>query len=134
VRGWSAEDTARRAVAEHRAWLAGEPPSWVTEGAAAGGGHELGMLLTGARAALFLESLREGEPRLALTVGEAARQLGERSTGARAVAEEALARYREFARDRTPPPVATVSAMRQLVRSLPAFAAEPDRRSVVTSR
>jgi hypothetical protein len=133
VRGWSAEDTARRAVAEHRAWLAREPPGRVVSAAPGSGGHALGRLLTGARAALFLDTVREGEPELAVTVAEAARRIGERFPGARTVADEALGRYRQFARDRTPPPAATVSATRKLVASLPGYG-EADPRTVVTPR
>jgi hypothetical protein len=70
VRGWSARDTARRAVAEHSAWI-GAPA------------RSLDMLLVAARAALFHESLDDGRPELALTLDETARRLAEWSgTGA----------------------------------------------------
>ncbi len=67
VRGWSAQDTARRAVAEHRAWLRRPPtplPLW--------------MLLSAARAALFLESVRQGEAELSPTLRGAAELLAAR--------------------------------------------------------
>jgi hypothetical protein len=103
VRGWSAEDTARRAVAEHRAWLRSESEP------------ELDMLLTAARAALFLESVEAGSPELPLTLAETARQLSS------SVAEESLGRYRELALEDTEPPAGTVAAMRKLVLALPAY-------------
>jgi hypothetical protein len=65
VRGWSAVDTARRAVAEHRALLAGPH-----------GRKEPGVLLTALRAGLFLQSILEGDPELFVTPAEAARRLG----------------------------------------------------------
>ena len=65
VAGWSAHDTARRAVAEHRALLR-RPSS----------GDGIGTLLTAARAGLFLESVAGGDPELYATPAEAARRLG----------------------------------------------------------
>lgn len=120
VSGWSAEHTARRAVAEHRGWLTAEPGSWAANGASTAD-RELGMLLTAARAALFLETLLEGEPRLALTVTQAARELAARSSRAPVVAEEALDAYRELALRGRRPAVTTVSALREHVLELPGF-------------
>jgi Nucleotidyltransferase domain len=119
VHGWSAGDTARRAVAEHRARLNADPRSWSRKD---GAGDELALLLTAARAALFLETIEEGEPLLAVTVTETARQLVARSPANRAAVEEALERYREFAIPLTPPPAEIVSAMRSVVLELPAYA------------
>jgi hypothetical protein len=116
VSGWSAEHTAQRAVDEHRAWLAGRAE------AGAGDGRELGRLLTAARAALFLQSLRDGEPELALTAAEAARKLAARDEGARGTVEEAFGRYAEFARSRVAPPATIVAATRRLMLALPAYA------------
>jgi predicted nucleotidyltransferase len=117
VAGWSAHDTARRAVAEHRAWLRVEPDAE---------GSTLAMLLTAARAGLFLDSVEDGgAPELPLTVTETARRLAARSAGAQTVAEEGLERYREFAVDRTRPPAGTLAAMRKLVLALPAYAEHP---------
>jgi hypothetical protein len=121
VRGWSAEDTARRAVAEHRAWLRGEPGPWAASVSSNGRGGALAMLLTAARAGLLLESLDEGEPELPLTVTETARRVAGRSAEADSAAEEALYRYRRFALRREQPPAAAVSAMRRLVLELPAY-------------
>ncbi len=80
------------------------------------------MLLTAARAALFLESVKEGDPELVLTVVEVARRVAARSSSARGVAEEGLERYREFVLRRAQPPVATIAAFRKLVLTLPGYA------------
>jgi hypothetical protein len=83
VGGWSARDSACRAVAEHAAWLdltnesTADRPFDV----------QIGMLLTAARAALFLETLEAGAPELAVTLDAVAEQLGE-------IGDEALARLR----------------------------------------
>ena len=107
VGGWSAQDAARRAVAEQRAAVAA-----ATEPA-----RELAALLTLARAALFLESLRDGEPELAVTVAAAAERLAPRVP----VADEALAHYREFALHRVEPPPAVAAALREAVLDLEAL-------------
>ncbi len=122
VPGWSAEHTARRAVAEHRAWLMTQEGSEEANDAAGAGGRALGMLLTAARAALFLESVKEGDPELVLTVAEVAGQVAARSSSARGIAEEGFERYRELVLRRTLPPAATISALRKLVLTLPGYA------------
>ncbi len=81
------------------------------------------MLLSAARAALFLQSVQDGDPELPLTVTETARRLAARSEPARTVAEDGLGHYREFAAHHTPPPAATLAAMRALVAELPAYGA-----------
>jgi nucleotidyltransferase-like protein len=121
VTGWSAEDTALRAVAEHRAWL--RTPSGTREdGGPDEDGVELGRLLTAARAALFHQRLELGDPELALTVTETVRQLAALSAEGK-IAEDALGHYREFALDRARPPAGIVAALRDLVLELPAYAA-----------
>jgi hypothetical protein len=111
--GWSAPDVARRAVAEHRAWVEAEP---------AADGDVLGRLITAARAALFEESLGPGQtPSLALTVAETLRRLSARSPAGRAVAEDVAGSYREYAFGRTQPTATTMAAMRHLVRGLPGY-------------
>lgn len=130
VRGWSAEDVACRAVAEHRAWLADEPAPWMGDRSARGNGHALGMLFTAARAALLHESIRTDCPQLALGVAETARQVALRSPYARGVVEEALGRYGEFARDGCQPPTEVVGAMRGMVLGLPPYADATDVRRV----
>jgi hypothetical protein len=123
VRGWSAADTARRAVAEHRVWLRAE--SVVSGGGSVEeSGRALGMLLTAARAALFLESIDESEPELCLTVSETAARLAARSPAARSPAGEALDHYREFARRGARPPARTIARMGTLVLGLPGYREE----------
>jgi predicted nucleotidyltransferase len=121
VRGWSAQDVARRAVAEHRAWLAGEPNSLGASGESQARGRTLGMLMTAARAGLFLQSIEERAPELSLTVVETARQLAARSSAAGAVAEGAVEGYREFGLHGRQPAEPIISAMRKLVTGLPAY-------------
>jgi hypothetical protein len=125
VPGWSAVDTARRAVAEHLAFLRSAPPVvWGPPDEAAGA--ELAALLSAARAGLFLESVLDGDPELPLTVTETVRRLAARSDTARGVVEDGLGDYREFAARRTPPPAATLEAVRALVSELPAYAGRLD--------
>jgi hypothetical protein len=59
-------------------------------------------------------------------VTETVRRLAARSETARTVTEDGLGHYREFAARRTPPPVATLDAMRALVTELPAYAGALD--------
>jgi hypothetical protein len=63
VAGFSAEHLARRAVAEHRAQLR------------EGTDHSLETLWRAARAAVFLQSVEDGDPELPLTASETARRL-----------------------------------------------------------
>ncbi len=121
VRGWSAADSARRAVAEHRARLqAGESAGG--DGPRFGNGDALAMLLTAARAGLFAESLRDGGPELALTATETARRLAERSPPARSAAETALGGLRDFSAGGAEPPGDAVAALRAAVLALPPYA------------
>ncbi len=103
VRGWSALDTARRAVTEHRARLDAEPGP---------PGLELGLLLSAARAALFHESVREGAPELCTTVADAARRID---------AGHELVLYRAFRLHNEEPPAAVAAALRDRVRGLRAY-------------
>jgi hypothetical protein len=116
VVGWSARDTARRGVAEHGAWLSEHPVP--TEPS----GEHLGVLITAARAALFLESIDESRPELAVTAAATMSALADRTAGVRGVAEAAWEAYRQFARDWVAPPSASVIALDEVVRSLPAYA------------
>jgi predicted nucleotidyltransferase len=104
--GWSVQDAAGRAVAEHRALLA-EPPG----GSPA---SRLGLLLTAARAAHLSASLGRGDPELPLTVGAAARCLGPAGEGA-------WARYRDWRVRGEEPPAGSVEAFEDAVRGLPAY-------------
>jgi hypothetical protein len=111
VAGWSARHTARRAVAEHRAWL--EDETWLGE-------PPLARPLSAARAAMFLESIEAGAPELSLTLADAARRLDERV--GESVAQDALAAYRRMRGEpgwRPDPHIA--GRLRETVRDLPAF-------------
>ena len=116
--GWSARDSARRATAEHRAWLAAWPeqdPSRITPL------HALGMLFTAARGALFLESLETGSPELPLTAAAVARRLEQSGSRAGSVAQEAFESFRAGRQGGPPLPEGLISAFEQVVRDLPGF-------------
>jgi predicted nucleotidyltransferase len=106
---WSARDAAMRGVAEHHARLAANDDR-VPAGPAA-----LGTLFAAARAAMFLESIDEGDPELPLTAAAVCARLGD-------VAAEAFGSYRDSRRDGREPPASTVSAFRAMVAALPAYA------------
>ncbi|MGH2992434.1 MAG: hypothetical protein ACRDL1_02730, partial [Solirubrobacterales bacterium] len=112
VRGWSVEDTAKRAVAEHRAWLAAR----ADEGD--DGIETLGILFSAARAALLLESVHGGAPELALTADAVARRLGDRQPDAGSVPTESYDEYRTCRARGGHPRAATVSALRGCVLGL----------------
>jgi predicted nucleotidyltransferase len=129
--GWSARDWARRAVAEHGAWLRrgtseiGEPTQreWI-DGASEGDAQStlsLAKLLTAARAALFLQSFDEGAPALAVTVDDTARGLAESGHDPAGAAGEAAEAYRATRLGGTTPPGEIVEALRELVLGLPAY-------------
>jgi hypothetical protein len=123
VPGWSAFDWARRAVAEHRAWLAScLAQGWEVESHDPDVALEkVGRLLTAARAALFLESLTDGDPELALPLASVAKQLRVRDRDAGAVAVEAVEAYRMSRRDGVPPSC-SLAALAEVVRKLPSYA------------
>jgi hypothetical protein len=112
VRGWSASDVARRAVAEHGAGIRNAPDD---------DGRTLGLLLSAVRAALFHAAVLAGDPRLAVTVAQAVGEWADAEPAARGAAEDALAHYRVHATTRVAPPPATVAALRDLVLALPAY-------------
>jgi hypothetical protein len=116
VPGWSAIDSARRAVREHRCWLAGwtgeESPSQLA----------LDLLLTAARSALFLESIRAGEPELPLCAATTTARLAERHPASRGTAEEAYSVFREARTAGTVPSARIVDAFRDIVARLPGYA------------
>ena len=116
VRGWSARDWAHRAVAERRAWLDADVRSPA---------HALARLLTVARAALFLESIEEGEPVLPLTLASVAERLSERGGGFETTAPAAYDAYRGAIIDGVPASPRTVTALRRHILELPALAATP---------
>ena len=89
VRGWSAADSARRAVAEHGAWLDASAGCDPVE-------QKLGLLFGAARAALHLESAESSEPSLPLTVASVADRLRERLPAHAALVEEAHRAFRSW--------------------------------------
>ena len=121
--GWSVVDVARRAVAEHGAWLRGEPGRWSIDTTANGRGGELALLLTSARAALLFESCAERAPRLPLSVSATAKDLAARSPTEASIAAEAYGHYKQFVSADEQPPPDVVDALRGVVQGLGAFAA-----------
>jgi hypothetical protein len=118
LRGWSARDVARRAVAEHAAWLRGgdvdprryarwEAPATVQASA---------RLLTAARAALFAASLARGEPELGLTASATASLTDDERLS------QAVLRARDeldaWHRERRPCSQSTVTELRDAVSGL----------------
>jgi hypothetical protein len=134
VPGWSARDSARRAVEEHRAWLGarydGRLPAvshWMKaqRRTTVPSVQTLGRLLSAARAALFLESVEEGgRARLSTTVAAAARSLDARVGDGLAVGEEAYEHYRDRRLDGREPPPSLVAALRERILRLPPYAFE----------
>jgi hypothetical protein len=112
--GLSAEDAARRAVAEHAAWLDRQPRGGVRTLRA------LGSLLTAARAAIFLETVLERRGELPLTMAATARMLGDRE-GGEFLAEEAFETYEACRREGTDPHRRIVIVLDRIVRDLPAY-------------
>ncbi len=127
--GWSARDWARRAVAEHRAWLfAGEdqgpgPHRWLGPRPASGSTAPatVGLLLSAARAALFLESVEQGSPRLPLRLGDVPAALAARGSGL-GDAAEACAALDADRGNQVPPPPELLARFRKDVESLPVYA------------
>lgn len=113
--GWSIQDTARRAVAEHRAWL----------GAGGGTGEAseeaLGLLFTAARAGLLLQSLESAEAELALTVAAVAERLGASGRVARSASESSYEAYLACRSDGGLPPTHILADLRKCVLELPAY-------------
>jgi hypothetical protein len=112
VRGFSVQDTARRAVAEHAAWLRARPSEHP--------GTTLGRLITAARAGLLWQTLIDGTAELALTADATLGLLGAQAH-AESLAEEIQEAYHEFASSRNPPSPRLAKALRKIVLSLPAY-------------
>jgi hypothetical protein len=114
ARGWSALDSAERAVAEHRGGLEehrdAEPP-----------GESLGRLLAATRAAQFWTSVQDGEPVLPLTLTGAARTLAGAHPSLRSLAEQACDEYQGYRLKLRPPSPGTVAALRRAVLRLRAY-------------
>ena len=113
--GWSARDWARRAVAEHRAWLDAVPPDLDPP--------PLARPIAAARAALFQASVEDGEPTLPLTAAAAMRALADRHEHARGVAEAAAEELRDWRDEGRAPDPDAGRALLAEVRRLPAYAA-----------
>jgi hypothetical protein len=110
VAGWSADHTAGRAVSESAPRLAtGNLPA----------------LVTAARAALFLLSVRDGEPTLTITASATLRALADHCGGSPAAVDEAREALRCQRLGTGEPPRATVDALRSLVAGLPPYRTGP---------
>jgi hypothetical protein len=107
LRGWSARDSAARAVAEHAACLREEGTQVDRD--------SLSKAFNAARAALFEESLESGSPVLPLTVAATARMLG----GERL--DELYAEYARSRERRQAPDERAVRELNSIVRELPAY-------------
>lgn len=127
--GWSAQDSATRALAEHRGWLsllpserAGELPYWMSPPY-----HpelvDLCGLFSAARAALFAESLRAGPPELPLTAAAITRGMAEYGPAARTAAQAGYEALTTCRRRLEPPDARTIETLRNAVVSLPPYAA-----------
>lgn len=114
--GWSPHDWARRATAEHTAWLASAGRPLETSG------HVMGMLVSAVRAALFLESVEAGEPKLPLTIASTLEALALRSESERDTAEAVAEAYADFAASRRAPPATTFRELERVVRRLSPYA------------
>lgn len=120
VPGWSAMDCARRAVSEHGGWLDARSGGFASVDQERGR-EALGMLLSAARAALFLESIENGDPQLALTFATAAELLNSTGRAESMVAAEGYAEYRDATLDGKPPSKRTLSGLFKLVSNLPPY-------------
>jgi hypothetical protein len=130
VPGWSAQDSARRALDEHRAWIGARREGrrsalaeWMESQARTtdAAGETIGKLLTAARAALFAHSVQAGEAELLLTLAAVARRLGDGDPDSRTLAEEAYGHYRRWRLDGGPVPSRVVDALRETVLGLPGY-------------
>ena len=116
VPGWSIGDYARRAVAEHAAWL--NAPDGDAD---LHNGTVLGLVVTAARAGLLWESAEAAAPELPLTFDATLRSLAAHVPGATPAAEAAQESYREFAVNWRMPSDRLTNALRAVVADLPAY-------------
>jgi hypothetical protein len=130
--GWSASHCARRAAAEHRAWLStiewsAPPHGWVGPQTSPLEPHvrTLGLLFTAARAALFLESIAEGAPELAVTAAGVASMLISRESAHADVSESALHALTK-ARAGESVDLSCVAQLHNIVHRLPAYTGSLD--------
>jgi hypothetical protein len=129
--GWSALDSARRAVAEHRQWLFSDgwvypPHGWVGTQSEPSDPtvRTLGLLFTAARAGLFFQSITEGEAELSVTAAGVADSLAERDPGCCGTVEGAL-ECLETAGGAQTRISHSVAPLLDVVRNLPAYTASP---------
>ena len=129
--GWSARDSAARAVAEHRAWLVAPGPpcrTFLDVGPVPGSVLTMARLLTAARAALFQESLEEDTAELPVTLAAVAERLRASVGDSHRVVEESYRYYRAWQTgepSRDPPPI---DALWALVMSLRAYSTQSGER------
>jgi hypothetical protein len=116
--GWSIRETAQRAVAEHRAWLA-------AGGRTGSSTQALGLLFTAARAGLLLESLEADEPELALTASAVAESLAASGRAPRSVSESSYEAYVACRRAGGSSPGRHLAELRRCVLALPAYRETP---------
>lgn len=112
--GWCARDWALRAVAERGAWLATRPED--------ADPPPLRRPILAARAALFLSSLEDGDPVLALTPEAVLRELAERAPDAGMVAEAASGEFHAWRDARVAPDPHVTRALIAAVRRLEPYA------------
>ncbi|NNE35556.1 MAG: hypothetical protein HKN13_09975 [Rhodothermales bacterium] len=113
IPGWSALDSARRAVAEHSAHLADRVAK-----------PDLHDLLVAARAAIFLETLQRGEPRLALDGSSICSELGQRGGVAATIASAARDAWRARNSAGVVPDSSLMRELLSVVRALPAYSSQ----------
>jgi hypothetical protein len=124
VPGWSAADTAARAVAEHRAWL--------DQAGAAEEPEALGMLITAMRAAFFQESIQDDRPSLAATVAATLRALESRDSGP-CLADDVEEAYLRWRSEGTAPDRRLLADLRVTVAGLDCYRADASRLPVSLS-
>ena len=127
--GWSACDVARRAVAEHAAWLRhpGPPPRSYLAVDAPQPVTAVARLLTATRASIFATSLERGEPALALTAAATA-SLAENDRLAQAIGDAHHA-LTDWHRERRPCASSTVANLRKAVSQLDPYRSPKPERS-----
>jgi hypothetical protein len=114
VPGWSALDSARRAVREHLVWML----RWERQ---ASPPLALERFLTAARAALFLETTRRGEPELPLTAAATLDRLAAEMPSANGTCDHAREAFLASRLNGAEPSTALVRALGRVVRQLPPY-------------
>jgi predicted nucleotidyltransferase len=134
LRGWSASDIARRAVAEHGAWLRlpagrGVPQTrpWIgpQQTSDVASADVLGRLLAAARAGLFSSTLTSSTPELPLTLAAIGRALRDAVPRSGSLGLDAVEAYQAARASGEPPPARLVLALRDAVVRLGPYANHP---------